>query len=229
MMELIRNAEFVRHLGDTTFRAKVTEGHLLGEFRRPEIFDQLDGQPYFVLFPGASLAIKRWPASNFAAIAKRLFLRTGWTGVICGGVGEEALGEEIERDGPPLHNAIGQSLSELVATLSKASFVLTNDTSALHIAACFGRPTVAILSGGYLYRYLPYQVEQEDERLLPRMVERPMPCFGCRWQCDLPKDRSGAAPCVYEIGIEQVWEEVERLLFAEQGLEVQPAVLGSSV
>lgn len=84
VMELDRNAEFVRGLGLANFRASLPQLPPLAQETRvlPE--------NYFVLFPGGGWAGRLWPAEKFAIIGQRTADVTGWTGVICGGPGEVA-------------------------------------------------------------------------------------------------------------------------------------------
>jgi len=48
------------------------------------------------------------------------------------------------------------SLTELVDIISKAKLLITNDSSALHIAACLNTQTICLLMGRHYGRFAPY-------------------------------------------------------------------------
>ena len=215
-MELLRNAEFVRGLIGGEFRAKVP-------YLRAVIPFQADknlaakipaGEFYYVLFPGASWAGKRWPLAHFAQVAELLHGKTGWRGVVCGGSGDSDLAEALcSQSNVPLLNWVGHTnLAQLVAVLSGAKLLLTNDTSAAHLAAAVSVPVVCILGGGHFGRFMPYEVEQQDERPLPRAVFHKMDCFGCNWRCKYSRHSGAAVKCIQDISVGEVWDEVEKYL-----------------
>lgn len=222
-MELLRNAEFVRGLGETNFLAKIPDLRAVETFRSGESFAAAipAEKRYYVLFPGASWEGRQWPTASFVQVAERLHDKFGWHGVVCGSHGESEIAENLCRQSSaPLLNWTGRTdLSQLAALLSTAQLLLTNETSAAHIAATLGVPTVCILGGGHYGRFMPYQVEQTDGRPLPRAVTFQMPCFGCNWQCIYPRSPGTPAPCIERITAEEVWRAIGELL----GLPSQPA------
>jgi ADP-heptose:LPS heptosyltransferase len=215
-MELVRNAEFVRALGQIEFLAKVPNLYEISPLRKDESF--IAAMPadlkYYVLFPGASWDGRQWPVASFVATANRLYSKIGWPGVICGGPTDANLAKDICRQSDaPLLNWVGRTdLSQLAAILATAQLLLTNETSATHIAATLGVPTVCILGGGHFGRFMPYQVEQADNRPLPRAVTHPMPCFGCDWNCIYPCTSGSPVPCIDQITTSMVWDAIAGVL-----------------
>lgn len=209
IMELERNAEFVRGLGLTEFRAGVPE---LPVSSSPPV--DMNVKDYYVLFPGAGLRLKQWSLSNFKELADLIYRATGWVGVICGERREESLGKILERDMDiPLQNWVGRtSLQELIAIIARAHLLVGNDTSAIHIASAVSKPSICILGGGHYGRFMPYRLEMETKKPLPRAVIHKMDCFGCNWHCiyDIPK--GNAAPCVEKISVNGVWNSVVKIL-----------------
>ncbi len=136
-------------------------------------------------FPRATWEGRQWSVSNFAEVAERMHHRTGWQGVVCGGRSEVELADTLcARSTAPLLNWAGRTdLPQLASILSASRLVLTNETSAVHIAAACGTPTVCLLGGGHFGRFMPYKVQQSKHRPLPRAVIHSMPCFGCNWEC----------------------------------------------
>jgi ADP-heptose:LPS heptosyltransferase len=215
-MELIRNAEFVRGLGDIDFLARVPDLHTVNALRVDKNFitATADNRPYYTLFPGASWSGRRWPLASFAQVADRIYSQTGWHGVICGGPEDIELAENLCRQcSAPLLNWAGRTdLAQLAAVLSAAQLLVTNETSAAHIAATCGIPTVCILGGGHYGRFLPYQVEQMDSRPLPNAIIHPMPCFGCNWQCIYRYSDDLPVPCIDQVTVSQAWREISEIL-----------------
>lgn len=212
-MELCHNAEFIRGLGLESFQAglptlSVTPAHCsIAE----------DGD-YYILFPGGSQPRKYWPVENFARLADTLYVKTGWKGLICGGPGEESLGSRIAvQTQAPLHNNIGKtSLNDLVVLIKNAQFVVTNDTSAVHIGAAVNTPVVCILWGGQYGRFLPYQCKVPANHVLPVAVIHEMACFGCDGcgrKCIYQKNvhTREPVPCVSNISVENVFQEVLKI------------------
>jgi ADP-heptose:LPS heptosyltransferase len=208
-MELRRNAEFLRALGHKKFKARVP-------LYQPKADLRLDFQvPYYVLFPGGSWANKLWPVENFGAVATLVHQNTGWRCVVCGGVGDRHFGQRLrEATDAPMEDMIGRTtLDELAALVAGASFLLGNDTSAVHLAAAVSTPAVCILGGGHFGRFFPYQPEEHfDDRPLPVTVHHEMHCYGCNWNCIHKIEGEEPFPCIADISVEAVVNSTKTLL-----------------
>ena len=209
LMELERNAEFLRGLGLPAFRCGIPE---LRNFFPPSLSTGLPD--YYVLFPGVGLPIKQWPAQNFAGLAARIYKDTGWTGIVCGGPGEEGIGDSLLRStDAPLENRSGRtSLQELASLIAGARLVVANDTSAIHIAAAVSTPAVCILGGGHYGRFVPYRIEPPTEKPLPVPVVYTMDCYYCNWDCIYDPKKGDPAPCVRNISVDAAWDTVRQIL-----------------
>lgn len=209
-MELCRNAEFIRGLGLERFQAGLPTLSVT-----PEHDFIAEKGDYYILFPGGSWPGKQWPVEKFAHLADMLYVKTGWKGIMCGGPGEKSLGSRIAGQAQaPLQNRIGKtSVKDLVVLIKNAQFVVTNDTSAVHIGAAVYTPVVAILWGGQYGRFLPYQGKAPDNYILPVAVIHEMACFGCNRKCNYQKNTNTGepVPCVANISIENVLQEVINL------------------
>jgi len=209
MMELRRNAEFMRSLGLTCFRA----GMPRLEVRKP-LPRELRGRDFYVLCPGASHANKRWPPANFAEIATRIFAHTGWMGVICGSLDEAGLVRRLRAaTAVPLEDFTGRTtIGGLAAILAGARLVLGNDTGTIHMAAAVGVDSICVVGGGQPGRYFPYETESCEDAHFPQRVEHPMSCFGCNWRCIYNVTGGAALPCVSNVPIEAVWQRALTVL-----------------
>lgn len=218
LMELERNAEFVRGLGLAGFSAAVP--HLEVGVALPS---QLAGCRYFVAVPGASLAIKRWPLEKFADVVRRIWKGYGLKVVLCGGAAERELGERLQEmvrsGGVEVVDLIGSTtLSEFAAIIKGASLVLANDSSAVHVAAAVGTKAICLAGGGHFGRFVPYLLQTPARAPLPATVFHRMECYYCNLHCtQSPTDVS--APCLELISTETVWQEVTALLSSDR----QPA------
>jgi ADP-heptose:LPS heptosyltransferase len=109
----------------------------------------LKQRAFFILIPGSSPRhrAKRWPASCYGEIARRLFQSTGIVPVIIGGSSEEALAVEIRAACPIAVDLVGRTeLTSLVDLAGAAAFTIGNDTGATHIAAIGGQPVFVLFS-----------------------------------------------------------------------------------
>ena len=166
---------------------------------------------YYVLFPGASSALKQWPTEYFAEIANRIYNETFLTGIIDGGPSEKPLAESIQGlTDAPLEWA-GTPLNELPKLLKHSKFLVSNDTSAVHIAVAVKTSVICILGGAYYGRFLPYP-ELPEKQFTLETVSYSMPCYGCNGDCIYPLKKNEPAPCVANISVDAVWEIVKPLL-----------------
>jgi heptosyltransferase II len=158
-----------------------------------------DSRPVVVLAPGAVGPSKRWRASDYAALARRLIAEDFAVWVV-GGPEEKSLaaaiiGETGARDltGHDLHNAI--------LALAAASVAVSNDSGLLHVAAALGTPAIGIFGPTSPWHWAPLNplaatIESKTE------VE-------CR-PCHKPVCRFGHHRCMVEIPPEQVLAAVRQ-------------------
>ena len=203
MMELKRNAEFIRGLGVKDFESHV-----------PKIEKLLDlppslkiAKPYCVIFPGAGWKSRMWPSAKYAELIRRISASSKWQVVLCGGHDEKIICERIiELSERNAVNLAGKtSLVELVEIIRNANLVVGNETSAIHIAAATDTPAVCILGGGHFERFLPYSPEITSYAALPVAVFKKMDCYGCDWKCIYPSKQDNPTPlCIDAIDVKQV-------------------------
>lgn len=112
-----------------------------------------------ILFPGASDSQKRWNEINFAKVGNYLISNHKMKILICGSLSDKNSAKKIKSELPnaDVRDLTGKtSLEELTRLISSARLLISNDTSAVHIAASVNTPTVCIYKGDHYGRFLPY-------------------------------------------------------------------------
>lgn len=101
---------------------------------------------FAALAPGAIYGpAKEWPLDRYRELARELGRRAGLPVLVLGTKEEAALGEEIRAGELAVQNWCGVTdLAGLVAILSRASLLVSNDSGAMHVTAALRRPQVAI-------------------------------------------------------------------------------------
>lgn len=203
--ELENNACLVRWLGLTDFKAGIPDLEVSPEWHSISL-----PANYFVIIVGASVRLKVWPISRFVALVERVLSLTGMTVVVCGGRAEQHLGTSLKKcTSAPLVDLTGQTtLPELVAVISNATFVVGNDTGAIHIASALGVPSVCIVGGGHFGRFVPYNKDVVTHKHFPVPVFKQMECFGCNWHCIYDESFGKAARCIEAVTVEAVYTAV---------------------
>ncbi len=113
---------------------------------------------YVVLVPGATVDEKRWPAENFALLAEKISNKYQ-CGITAVGVNSERgiIDAIAELSSVPILNLAGRTdIAQLVAILSSAKAVISNDTGSAHIAAALNVPMVLIFGFTNPKRVGPY-------------------------------------------------------------------------
>jgi lipopolysaccharide heptosyltransferase II len=101
-----------------------------------ERIEKLKIENFVVFAPGASKETKKWTKENFANLAKLIKEKYNYNIILIGSKSEEQELDEINRlsDNICLNLAGKLNLKESGALISKAHFVVTNDSGPFHIA-----------------------------------------------------------------------------------------------
>jgi heptosyltransferase II len=173
--------------------------------------------PYVVgVHPGCESvnAQKRWPASRFGEVVRRL-AASGDAGVLVFlGPGETDLLPALELpDSPRIHVVSSEDLARVIALVARCDALLSNDSGLMHVAAGLGVPVAAIFG--------PTPVEKNAPVGRATILERDgiwcRPCWaGPPLTCH--RDRRY---CLEGIGVEEVVDATRALLRrpAEGGAE----------
>jgi lipopolysaccharide heptosyltransferase II len=104
------------------------------------------GHPWLVMHPGATAPARRYPPESFAAAARLLVERLGCSIIFTGTAQERDLIEGIQRAmGIESHSLAGRlDLGQMVALVSLAPLLISNNTGPVHIASAVGTPVVVL-------------------------------------------------------------------------------------
>lgn len=112
--------------------------------------DRLDlPERFAVLVPGSGgkAEVKRWPAGNYAELARLLAERGGLTPLVIGGPDAGEAWELIRAACPSARSLIGGTeLFDIPAIGRRARLCVGNDTGPMHLIAFTGCPTIALFS-----------------------------------------------------------------------------------
>jgi ADP-heptose:LPS heptosyltransferase len=205
IFEIQRNNEIPKYFGYQPKR--LLRGRIWGiEKYRPstDSLKKIQEEKYYVIFPGSLLEQKKWPADKFAQLIDSTS-DLGFLPIICGNSSEKSSGNLIQHlCKTQTVNLMGQtSLMDLAYIIKNARFLISNDTSAVHIAAAVGTPVSVILGGGHYGRFLPYP---GIDTVIPVVHEQYRDCFQCYWNC-----KYGDTRCVKEISVEEMKKNVNYL------------------
>ena len=126
-----------------------------------------------IIAPGASKETKKWTKEGFAELVKLLYNKYGRKPIIVGSVSEFDMCDSIEKlSGGKAINLAGKlSLKQSGALLSKAKFLVTNDSGPFHIARGVKCPTFVIFGPTS-----PEMFEYDENNILVYLNEPCSPC-----------------------------------------------------
>ncbi len=106
---------------------------------------RLNGKTIIALNPSGGWETKRWGLEHFAQFGDRVAEKYGAEILVVWGPGEEEDASAIQTMMKhPSHKIPRTSLKQLGAILQHCSFVVSNDSGPMHIAAALGVPTLGI-------------------------------------------------------------------------------------
>jgi heptosyltransferase I len=119
-----------------------------------------DGRPTLVISPCSSHVHRNWSAEGYAAVADHASRRHGLQVLICGGPSplERETGVKIEQLAlEPVVNLVGRdTLLQLLATLERATVLVSPDSGPVHMATTVGTPVVGLYAATNPERSGPY-------------------------------------------------------------------------
>lgn len=167
---------------------------------KDETHKEYEGLP--VMAPGASKNTKKWTKEGFGELANLIYEKYGKETVLIGGKEDEELCNEIDKisGGHTINMAGKLSLKESGALLSRASFLVTNDSGPFHIARGVKCKTFVIFG--------PTSPEMFDFGNNTVLIDKNIKCSPCSLHGDkeCPK---GHFNCMRQITGKEVFETIE--------------------
>jgi heptosyltransferase-2 len=154
------------------------------------------GQPTVILCPGSvNSRAKRWPAERYAELSDR-FIDRGATVVLIGSPAEQDVAAEVRAQvrHQPLVLTGETTVAQMVALISVAEVLVTNDTGPAHIGAATGTPTLVIF--GPTNPLTTYPMSPAAE-----IIREPPDCAPCMLR-DCPIDHR----CMTAISVDEVFQ-----------------------
>jgi ADP-heptose:LPS heptosyltransferase len=167
------------------------------------LLEMLHDQTFVTIFPGASIAERRWGADRFRRVAEMLSI-FGIKTVVVGGKEDRQQGKVITAGGLGLNLAGMTMLSESAAVIQKSSLLLSGDSGVLHIAVGLGVPTVSLFGPGRAKKWAP----QGDRHIV---INKRLPCSPCTTFGTTPPCPINAQ-CMRDISVDEVANTVTMLL-----------------
>jgi len=154
---------------------------------------------YIVINPFSNFPLKEWHTEGWIQLMRML---EGHRIVVTGLPSDAFRAEELFRR-VSFCNLVGRtSLRDLMAVLSGARLVISNDSSPVHLANAFGVPAVTVYTAtSPAYGFYP---------LIGGYVENPIPCSPC--SPNPKKCRRGSAECRGSVSPELVFERLKEFL-----------------
>lgn len=119
-----------------------------------------DAQPTLVVSPCSSHALRNWSAERYAAVADHAAARHGMRVLLCGGPSALELEYGARIAGAmrqPCSNLIGKdTLLEMLATLQRATVLVSPDSGPAHMATTVGTPVIGLYAATNPARSGPY-------------------------------------------------------------------------
>ncbi len=161
-------------------------------------------RPWITLVPGAEGGpAKQWPAAHFIALGQQLAADLSAALWITGNQAQQALCAEIAAAiGPAARNFAGQlDTTSWASVLALSDVVVTNENSAMHLAAALGTPVVALFG-------------LTDPLITGPLTERAtiLQARGVHPQPDVPRRSATAQAALKAIKPERVQEAVRQWL-----------------
>ncbi|PNU18925.1 glycosyltransferase family 9 protein [Geothermobacter hydrogeniphilus] len=167
------------------------------------LLHRLEDRPFVALFPGASIAERRWGGERFRELAAAL-AQQGRAVVVVGGPEDREVGDFIVEGLAEGLNLAGRtSLAGSAAILQQAQLLVAGDSGVLHIAVGLGVPTVSLFGPGIAAKWAPRGARH-------RVINKQFDCSPCtRFGTTPPCPINGR--CIADISVAEVLLAVQDL------------------
>ncbi len=141
-----------------------------------------DQQPTLVISPCSSHVLRNWRAEYYARVGDHAAATLGMRVLICGGpsaIELETGAAIVRRMQQPVTNLVGKdTLLQMLATLQRASVLLSPDSGPAHMATAVGTPVIGLYATANPARSGPYLSRQwcvnKYEAAAQKMLHKPV-------------------------------------------------------
>jgi ADP-heptose:LPS heptosyltransferase len=157
--EFFRNKYFFEGLLKTTIDIKATKF---------EVDKKVLKTNQIIIFPGAAQVFRQWSPISFSSVISALHnFDKNLTFIILGNKDDVEIGNKIienNENNENIKNLCGDtSLVDVVNILSESRLLISNETSAVHIAAALDLSTICMSNGNHFGRFNPYPITITDK------------------------------------------------------------------
>lgn len=156
---------------------------------------------FAVIFPGAQEEKRRWLLSNFEMIIEHLIREYNLNIIIAGSAKDSCISRKMVK----CHTSKAcfdmtskTSLPQLAKLISLSKILISNETSAIHIAAAVGTPFICISNGQRFGRFMPYPKEMniKGRYFYPNEIEKNLNDLGYleKYRFDAALDINSISP-----------------------------------
>lgn len=169
-----------------------------------EVLSPIYSRKIVALFPGGSIAQRRWGANHFRQVAEKLS-EQGYRIIAVGGSDDVRYGEQIVSGLLGALNLCGKlSLPETAAVLKESSLLITGDSGIMHIGYGLGIKIVALFGPGRERKWAPRGANCI-------VINKKLACSPCTTFGYTPKCKK-KAECMQQISVEEVTKAALELL-----------------
>lgn len=197
---LIANLPGIKlHVGKPFLTVPVEEAGNAGKILQP-----LSDRKVVALFPGGSIAEKRWPIQRFQTLAA-LLAREGYGLVAVGGADDYTNCCNLTDDVRESINVCGKlTLAGTAAILSRVSLLITGDSGIMHLAFALGIPTLSLFGPGNEIKWAP----RGDAHAV---IRKNLDCSPCTRFGNVPKCKNNIQ-CMRLIEVDEVFKKAVELI-----------------
>ena len=171
-------------------------------------------EPYFIINLGSSSATKNWPVERFSQLVTKLHKENKLC-VLIGGESEISSSKKfLQLYSGRVKDMTGKtSLSEMIELIAFANFVLSNDTSTVHICAACETKCFWICWGVHYDRFSKYPIEDllYRKNIPISIMDDYKSCFGClledasniKMECRKAIKENTIMPCIKNISVDK--------------------------
>jgi len=153
---------------------------------------------YYAIALGAGVRGRVWDYQNYILIINFLYSEYGLQCVLLGSESEVLVAKKIilRAKGKPIDMSGKSSLREYAGLIMNSMFVVSNESSAVHIAEYYEKLSFCICGGGHYGRFVPYPKEGKSQ-VIPLVHQ--MECYGCNWRCKYVSISKDVPPCISKV------------------------------